>query len=153
MKRPWYNTRPTADTSTKVIESQLHAALCCLVWRMLLLGRARRTSVLARPWLPLSMWAEHRCRSITSARSALECAFISNCCVRADWTVVGRLIILTVCLHFLGRIYLFTCVCVCVFGWRSLRLMCLGRMVLVLNWRLLCRRERFTRRPWMRNKE
>lgn len=36
-ERPWYNMISTADTFTKVIVSQLHAALWCFVRRALLL--------------------------------------------------------------------------------------------------------------------
>lgn len=60
-ERPWYNTRSTADTFTKVIVSQLHAALWCFARRMLLAGRARWTyaehteAAYAWPWLLLSI--------------------------------------------------------------------------------------------------
>lgn len=165
-ERPRYNIRSTADTFTKVIVSQLHAALWCFVCDACcsqgghgeLMQSTKRQQGLVCLTLTstvdtcLSDWAEHRCLSIictpyTSNISALKCAFASKWCVSTDWTAVDRLI-RSGCCGQPARIYLYKRVCLEV---KELQLHMSGVRMILWSGGCYARKEWFTGKPWMCN--
>jgi len=100
-ERPWYNTRSTADTDTKVVVSWSHAALWCFVRRMLLSCGAHKGGAALYAWPPLPLSAHVW---VSRKRMPLQHVhFPSNLGEQAAWRVVDKLIRLSgVCSVFGG---------------------------------------------------